>query len=88
MNQIEQLKALHYKCRDFLDRKDYAGFAQLCNEYVQLYKNIELDGVNELKTIQIASQSLMKHPVVGESMKQVIDLLDDKLSFLGKMKSS
>lgn len=65
--QIEDLMALHYKCRDYLDVRDYEGYVRFLDFY------ITNQDINELNTILIISQGdfLKNHPIVGPALKQV-----------------
>jgi len=52
--QISDLKALHYKCRDFLNKKEYHEFIQFLKTFYD-----PLVDVNELKTILIISKPFL-----------------------------
>jgi hypothetical protein len=66
-NKVDELVALHYKCREFLDKPDYPGLIKF------LQPIIERGEINELKTIQILLQSFKNH----EHLKETVQLIND-----------
>jgi hypothetical protein len=65
-NEIEALKCLHYRCRDYLNEQDYGRLRKL----LRLFTHESTD-INILKTILIITQSV-KHQ---ERLKSTIDML-------------
>lgn len=81
-NEINQLKMLHYKCRDFLDVQDYGGFRR----FIRLF-NHESTDVNILKTILIITQSFKEHENLKDMRKDIKDLFDKKMKEYKRAKS-
>ena len=77
--EIIELKELHYKCREFLDKKDYEGL----NEFLQKFTNEPVD-INDLKMILVATQS--KFVKENEHLKnvrnQIQELFDNKMKLM------
>ena len=86
MDYIEQLKSLHYKCREYLDKKDYTGLVNFINEFTKDFLNPnELNGINELKTILIAISQFKNNPILSPIIQQLEIVFNQKLSLPSKL---
>ena len=70
-DEIKALKKLHYKCRDYLDKKDYKTF----NIFLKLFNNPSTD-VNELNTILIITRSFNENYIFWEERTKLKALFD------------
>lgn len=71
-NEIDQLKLLHYKSRDFLDVKNYGHFRKFLRLYIH-----ESTDVNILKTLLIVTQSFKTNDSLKE-MREAMKIIFDK----------
>jgi hypothetical protein len=80
-NEIESLKKLHFKCREFLDKKEYGNF----RKFLRLF-NHESTDVNTLKTILIITQSFKHNEKLQELRKSLKEHFDKKINSYRKNK--
>jgi len=73
-NEIKALKILHYKCREFLDKKDYTNF----RKFIRLFIHESID-VNILKTILIITQPFKEHEKLKEMREDLKNLFNKKI---------
>jgi len=73
-NEVEQLKFIHYRSRDYLDEKDYPNF----RKFLRLFIHDSTD-VNILKTILIITQSFKEHEKLKEMRNEIKNLFDKKI---------
>lgn len=73
-NEIEQLKMLHYRSRDFLDIKDYGNFRKFLRLFIH-----ESTDVNILKTLLIVTQSFKEHERLKEMREKMKIIFNKKM---------
>lgn len=81
-NEIAQLKVLHYKCRELLDKKDYDTF----RKFLRLFTHDTTD-VNILKTILIVTQSFKEHDKLKEMRLALKEVFDKKVKEHNRLKA-
>lgn len=88
---IDELIALHYKCRDFLDVRDYEGMVTFMESYKKLdtpHDDIEelIREINELKTILIITRSFKEHELIGPVRKEILNIFENKQEIISLSK--
>lgn len=80
-NEIESLKKLHFKCREFLDKKEFGKF----RKFLRLF-NHESTDVNTLKTILIITQSFKDNEELKNLRLSIKEHFDKKINSYRKNK--
>ncbi len=78
MDVIEMLKALHYKCREYLDIQDFDNFIPFVEHY------IKRGDVNELKTLMVITKAFKGHPKFGPVRERMVRVFEKNLKNLSK----
>ena len=73
-NEIEQLKLLHYKCREFLDGKDYGNF----RKFLRLFNSDSVD-INILHTLLVVTQAFKENEDLGLIRQSIKNIFDNKV---------
>ena len=82
-NEIESLKKIHIKSREFLDGRDYGNF----KKFLRLF-NHESTDINTLKTILIITQSFKEHPILGTLRNSIRLIFEKKMKTLNHSKKN